>query len=102
MGKTVPMSLRKPPETDVANKEAFVRAANEPSQTAKTVTSPSANSVKPKGAIKRSDGSEARRLVTYLAPELMQRLRMYCAAQEKSLTEAVSEAVEGYLDVKTS
>jgi len=50
-----------------------------------------------KGRVVRSDGTEARRLVVYLPPETMQRLRMHCAENELSLSAAASEAFAEWL-----
>jgi hypothetical protein len=93
MSKTVPFALRKPPETNPAAAEAFVRQADEPKRPALR----DAAERKPKGAVARADGTEARRLVVYLPPETMQRLRVSCAERELSLSAAVTEALGSWL-----
>ena len=59
---------------------------------------PDTSGRKPKGRVQRADGTEARRLVVYLPTETMQRLRVHCAQGEASLSAAVTEAVDNYLE----
>lgn len=52
-----------------------------------------------KGILVRADGREVRRLMTYLPPELADRLERYCFERGRlQLAEVVTEAVERYLD----
>ncbi len=96
MGK--PAWSMKPPELVDApqtDKDAFVsEGTSKPAPGAEGTR-------KPKGKVQRADGTEARRLVVYLPPELMQRLRVHCAEAEVSLSEVVGEAVAGHLATST-
>ena len=94
MSKTVQFALRKPPETNPADADAFVRQADAPKRLPAAVD---ANERKAKGVVKHADGTEARRLVVYLPPDAMQRLRMRCAEHELSLSAAITEALGSWL-----
>lgn len=92
------MQVRKPPELQPvepppAAVAAFIRGDKSEPAGARG----DAGATKPKGAVKRADGTEARRLVVYLPPELMQRLRVHCAETEVSLSAVVVEAVDRHL-----
>jgi hypothetical protein len=96
--------MRKPPElqavADAApeDKDAFVRESK-PSKAPRAKKAPAVETSRAKGVVKRADGSEARRLVVYLPPEIMQRLRMRCAEHEVNLSTAASEAFTQWLGV---
>ncbi len=96
MGKTVPLTLRKPPQVSATDVDAFVSdgagsSAPKPSPTISKAEH------QPKGKVQRADGTEARRLVVYLPPDVMQRLRMQCAESEVTLSAAVTEALRAHL-----
>lgn len=94
MGKTVPLTLRKPPQASAADVDAFVNAG---AGSSAPKPLPKQRTAKAKGKVQRADGSEARRLVVYLPTDVMQRLRMQCAESEVTLSAVVTEALRAHL-----
>jgi len=45
----------------------------------------------------RRDGVRGERVSVYLPPELVVRLRVFCARERRSISDAVTEAVSAYL-----
>ena len=97
-GKTVPLTLRKPPQQDNAARDAFVRGADaQTSRRSNAQTSGGKSSNK--AVVKRVDGRELRRMTVYLPTDLAARLRVHCAEADIDLSEFVARAVAGHLSV---
>jgi len=53
---------------------------------------------RPRRQIDRKDGRQLHRLTVYLPPALDRRLRVFCAETDLSISEAMSQALERWLD----
>ena len=86
MAKQKPaVKVRKPPEASV---DSFV--AGRPNVQA----SKHSNA---RGVVARADGRELRRMTVYLPVDLAKRLAVYCAAEDRDLSEVIAEAVAARL-----
>ena len=57
--------------------------------------SPNTNKI---GLVTRADGREVRRLVAYLPPGIMQKVRLYCAETGVSMSKLTTVAMATYLE----
>ncbi len=77
MAKTVPLTLRKPPEASQAGIEAFVREGVPKRSNVQALKRSDVQTSK--AVVTRADGRRLRRMTIYLPTELAARLRVHCA-----------------------
>jgi hypothetical protein len=96
MAKTVPLTLRRPPEANPAGIDAFVRkgAVKRPD----VQTSGRSSTQTSRAVITRADGRELRRMTVYLPVELAKRLRLHCAGADTDVSGFLGELIDERLN----
>ena len=93
MAKTVPLTLRKPPEATRVGIDGFVRDGAP--RGLDVQTSERSGVQTSKAVVTRADGRELRRMTVYLPTELAKQLRLHCAEIDTDVSGLLAELVRG-------
>lgn len=90
------VTLRPPPSSEAMDDFVTGRPDVQTSKRLNLQTSGRSDGPDP-SVVTRKDGRQRRRTTVYLPPELVRQLKVFCAQEERELSEVVSAAIERYL-----